>query len=95
MCLCLDEGRKILRVLLDAAAAVPERCPQSWLDVRAAGSVLTFVDSRYSEAALGEQVRSCVTGVRRIEADALPLRAIFVALARDARRRATATTVKP
>ena len=86
---------RAVRVLLDAAAAVPERCPQSWLDVRAAGSVLTFVDSRYSEAALGEQVRSCVTGVRRIEADALPLRAIFVALARDARRRATATTVKP
>jgi ABC-2 type transport system ATP-binding protein len=84
-----------VRVLLEAAAAVPERCPPSWLDVRAAGSVLTFVDSRYSEAALGEQVRSCVTGVRRIETDALPLRAIFVALARDARRRATATTVKP
>ena len=84
-----------VRVLLDGTAAVPARVPESWLDVRAAGNVLTFVDSRYSEAAFGERVRSCVAGVRRIEANALPLRAIFVALARDARRRAgAATTVK-
>jgi ABC-2 type transport system ATP-binding protein len=85
-----------VRVLLDGAAAVPARVPEGWLDVRAAGNVLTFVDTRYSEATLGEQVRSCATGVRRIDANALSLRAIFVALARDARRRGgAATTVKP
>jgi ABC-type multidrug transport system ATPase subunit len=85
-----------VRVLLDGAAAVPARVLDTWLDVRAAGNVLTFVDSRYSEAALGDCVRSCVSGVRRIDVESLPLRAIFVALARAARPRPTAAvTVKP
>ena len=84
-----------VRVLLEGAAAVPARTPETWLDVRAAGNVLTFVETRYSEATLGERVRSCVAGVRRIDADALPLRATFVALARAARSRSAATTVKP
>ena len=85
-----------VRVLLEGEAAVPARIPETWLDVRAAGNVLTFVETRYSEPTLGERVRECVAGVRRIDAEPLPLRAIFVALARAARARPTAaTTVKP
>jgi ABC-2 type transport system ATP-binding protein len=79
-----------VRVLLDGAAAAPARVPDNWLDVRAAGNVLTFVDTRYREAELGKSVRSCVAGVRRVDANALPLRAIFVALARAARARSAA-----
>ena len=83
-------------MLLDGEAAVPARVPDTWLDARAAGNVLTFVETHYSEATLGERVRACVAGVRRIDAEPLPLRAIFVALARAARSRSTAaTTVKP
>jgi ABC-2 type transport system ATP-binding protein len=85
-----------VRVLLDGTAVVPVDFPDTWLDVRAAGNVLTFVDTGYSEADLGERVRACVAGVRRIDANGLPLRAIFVALARAARHRsAAASTVKP
>jgi ABC-2 type transport system ATP-binding protein len=85
-----------VRVLLEGEAAVPARAPETWLDVRAAGNVLTFVETGYSEATLGERVRGCVAGVRRIDAEPLPLRAIFVALARAARSRSTpAVTVKP
>jgi ABC-2 type transport system ATP-binding protein len=84
-----------VRVLLDGEAAVPTRTPDTWLDVRAAGNVLTFVETRYSTATLGERVRGCVAGVRRVDAEPLPLRAIFVALARAVRARpAAATTVK-
>jgi ABC-2 type transport system ATP-binding protein len=84
-----------VRVLLDGAAVVPKQAPEAWLDVRAAGNVLRFVDTRYSEATLGQRVRSCVAGVRSIDADPLPLRAIFVALARAARpRSANAAAVK-
>ena len=71
-----------VRVLLEGEAAVPAPRPETWLDVRAAGNVLTFVETRYAEATLGERVRACVAGVRRIDAEPLPLRAIFVALAR-------------
>jgi ABC-2 type transport system ATP-binding protein len=85
-----------VRVLLDGEATVPARTPDTWLDVRAAGNVLTFVETRYSELTLGERVRASAAGVRRIDAEPLPLRAIFVALARVARARPTvATTVKP
>jgi ABC-2 type transport system ATP-binding protein len=85
-----------VRVLLEGQAEVPARAPETWLDVRAAGNVLTFVETRYSEATLGERVRGCVAGVRRIDAESLSLRAIFVALARAARSRPTAAiAVKP
>jgi ABC-2 type transport system ATP-binding protein len=93
-----DLGARVreVRVLLDGAAVVPAGVPETWLDVRAAGNVLTFVDTRYAESTLGERVRSCVAGVRRIDANALPLRAIFVALARAARsRRAGTPAVQP
>jgi ABC-2 type transport system ATP-binding protein len=85
-----------VRVLLDREAVIPALVPDTWLDVRAAGNVLTFVETRYSEALLGEGVRSCVAGVRRIDAEPLPLRAIFVALARAIRAKpAAARTVTP
>jgi ABC-2 type transport system ATP-binding protein len=85
-----------VRVLLEGLATAPAHAPETWLDVRAAGNVLTFVETRYSEATLGEQVRGCVAGVRRIDAESMPLRAVFVALARAARSHPTAaTTVKP
>ncbi len=83
-----------VRVVLDAPAALPAPIPDGWLDVRAEGQVLTFVDSHYSETTLGERVRSCVTGVRRIETESLPLRSIFVALARSRRGNRPSTTVQ-
>jgi ABC-type multidrug transport system ATPase subunit len=81
-----------VRVVLDAPAAPPARVPAGWLDVRASGNVLTFVETHYSEAELGNLVRACVPGVRRIDTESLPLRSIFVALARATRNRPAAAT---
>ena len=49
------------------------------------GNVLAFVDTRFSEEALGERIESVVAGVRRIDAQPMPLRSIFTTLARAAR----------
>jgi ABC-2 type transport system ATP-binding protein len=74
-----------VRVTLDHPAGVPERLPKEWLQVRAFGNVLSFVDTRYSEPDLGERVRSLLGPVRRIDAEPMALRAVFTTLARAAR----------
>ena len=64
---------------------MPENVPKEWLQVRAMGNVVSFVDTRYSEADLGERVRSLLGPVRRIDTQPLPLRSVFTTLARAAR----------
>jgi ABC-type multidrug transport system ATPase subunit len=95
----LDAGRMLLeesmsdlnarlrevRVTLERPAAVPERLPKEWLQARAFGNVLSFVDTRYSEDDLGERLRSLLGPVRQIDAQPMPLRSVFTTLARAAR----------
>lgn len=95
----LDEGRLLfeeamenltarfreVRVTLDQEAAIPREVPRGWLHVQPLGSVLTFVDTHFSEGAIGERVRSQLSGVRNIETEPMSLRSIFTTLARAAR----------
>jgi ABC-2 type transport system ATP-binding protein len=74
-----------IHVTLDGNALAPRQLPKNWLQLRATGSVLTFVDTNFSENGLGERVRSIVSGVRNIDAQPMPLRSIFTTLARAAR----------
>lgn len=74
-----------VHVTLEREASAPGQMPKDWLHVRAAGSVLTFVDTRFSEDRLGERIESLVGGVRRIDAQPMGLRSIFTTLARAAR----------
>ncbi|HEY4365398.1 MAG TPA: ABC transporter ATP-binding protein [Bryobacteraceae bacterium] len=95
----LDEGRLLfeesmgdlnarfreVHVTLEREAAVPGNVPKDWLYVRTAGSVLSFVDTRFAENGLGDRVRSVLNGVRNIDTEPMGLRSIFTALARAAR----------
>ena len=95
----MDEGRLLfeesmndltarfreVRVTLDGNAVEARRAPSAWLDVRVSGNVMSFVDSQFSETALGERVEVVAGCVRRIDAEPMPLRSIFTALARSAR----------
>jgi ABC-2 type transport system ATP-binding protein len=95
----LDEGRLLfedsmenltarfreVRVTLDREAAVPVEAPKTWLHLRPIGSVLTFVDSTFSETAFAELVSAKLSGVRTIETEPMSLRSIFTTLARAAR----------
>ena len=74
-----------VHVTLEREASAPRQPPHGWLQVRAMGNVLAFVDTRFSEEALGERIESVVAGVRRIDAQPMPLRSIFTTLARAAR----------
>ena len=74
-----------VHVTLEREASAPSQPPHDWLHVRAMGNVLAFVDTRFSEQALGERIESVVAGVRRIDAQPMALRSIFTTLARAAR----------
>lgn len=95
----LDEGKLLFQesmndltgrfrevsVTLEAEASRPEPVSKEWKQVRALGNVLTFVDTKFDEDRLGEQVRSRLGGVRGIVAQPMALRSIFTVLARSAR----------
>jgi ABC-2 type transport system ATP-binding protein len=72
-------------VTLDREAAAPGRAPGEWLNVRAMGNVVSFVDSRFSEDRLGAGIASLNGGVRNVDARPMSLRSIFTALALSAR----------
>jgi ABC-2 type transport system ATP-binding protein len=74
-----------VHVTLEREASAPHQMPEDWLQVRAMGNVLAFVDTRFAEAVLGERIQSLVDGVRRIDAQPMALRSIFTTLARAAR----------
>jgi hypothetical protein len=53
------------------------------------GNILTFVHSRFSEQDLGERIHSVLDGIRRIDAQPMALRSIFIAVASEAQNEAT------
>jgi len=78
-----------VRLTLSSPGPVPERLPQGWLEPALAGNVLSFVDSRFTEAALAQNVAARFQGVRSVDVQPLDLRAIFTTMARATRGDAT------
>jgi ABC-2 type transport system ATP-binding protein len=81
----LTERFREVRVTLEQAASAPDPLPSDWLCVRAVGSVVSFIDSRFSEETLGARIRSLLSGVRSIDTQPMALRSIFTTLARSLR----------
>jgi ABC-2 type transport system ATP-binding protein len=69
-------------VTTGALAAIPPGVPSSWLLPQAAGPVLRFVDSGFSETDSPGRIRSLLPGATDIQASPMPLRQIFITLAR-------------
>jgi ABC-2 type transport system ATP-binding protein len=74
-----------VRVILEADARPSGHTPATWLNLSVSGNVVSFVDVRFSHAALQEAVQSLFPGVRDIEAQPVALRTIFTTLARSRR----------
>ena len=71
-----------VEVSLNTNAAVPVDAPKTWLLPQVSGPVLRFVDSAFSKTDTPAQIRAVLPGARDIQATALPLRQIFITLAR-------------
>lgn len=80
-----------VRVVRTRQGDVPANLPADWLDARAEGAVLRFVDSQFAEANLAERVRTALPDAERVEVEAMGLRSIFTALARAMRGRTERT----
>lgn len=78
-----------VRITAERELQAPGRVPPHWLEVRIAGNVLSFVDTRFSDDGLQERLRPLVGSVQRIDAQPMGLRSIFTTLARTARDGAT------
>jgi ABC-2 type transport system ATP-binding protein len=86
----LQARLKTVRLVLDRDAQAPATLPDTWLDVRASGNVLTFVDTHYAEVGAAARLAALVPGVQRMEVEPVPLRTMFTALARADRNRRNA-----
>jgi ABC-2 type transport system ATP-binding protein len=77
-----------IRVVFDHAASAPEEPSPDWFQFAADGNMLQFIDSRFAEHISYERLNARFHGIRSIEAEPVPLRAIFTALARAVRNTA-------
>jgi ABC-2 type transport system ATP-binding protein len=72
-------------VTLAEPVVVPSPWPATWLQPEAAGTVLRFTDTQFDAERTPAELRHLLPGVRDIAANGMPLRAIFVALAKASR----------
>jgi ABC-2 type transport system ATP-binding protein len=87
----LEELRARVRevhVTLEGDAAVPAVAPAEWLDLKATGSVVSFVDTRFDEDRLRVQAVTVLGPARRIDIRPVELRSIFTTIARSIRKEA-------
>jgi ABC-2 type transport system ATP-binding protein len=70
----------------ETAPVLPEQWPASWLQPEAIGPVVRFVETRFDPERTPAEVRRVFPECRDIQAEGMPLRSIFVTLARASRR---------
>jgi ABC-2 type transport system ATP-binding protein len=79
-----------VRVTLQGPARIPDRVPENWLDLGISGSVLRFIDVKYSPDGLKTALDSLIPAIHEVEVQPVALRSIFTALARSGQRRGAA-----
>jgi ABC-2 type transport system ATP-binding protein len=77
-----------VQVTLEGEVRVPTMAPREWLDIRAAGNVLSFVDTRYSEGDLAARLAALPGTVRHVDTKPVALRNVYTTLARAIRNEA-------
>jgi ABC-2 type transport system ATP-binding protein len=82
----LKERFRSIRIIFDHPAHVPEEPSPDWFQLSAAGNTLEFIESRFSPHHSHERLNARLPGIRSIEAECIPLRTIFTALARTVRK---------
>ena len=67
---------------------LPREWPSGWLQPEATGPMMRFIDTGFSPDRTPERVRSLFPGLREMAVNGMPLRSIFVTLARASRTKA-------
>jgi ABC-2 type transport system ATP-binding protein len=70
---------------LDAAPTMPKEWPAAWLRPESIGPVVRFVDSRFDVEGTDARVHALFPGCRDMSVNGMPLRSIFITLAKTGR----------
>jgi ABC-2 type transport system ATP-binding protein len=70
----------------DAPPALPQKLPESWMQVGSSAGVIRFVETRFDPAQTIAQVRSVLGDPKDATFDPMSLRSIFLAMAKDGRK---------
>jgi len=81
-----------ITVTLNKPGSVPAVIPASWLQVEASDSVVRFVESRFVPVQSQKDIASVFSGAHEVNVDPMTLRSIFLAIAKNGRGRATASS---
>ena len=73
-----------VEVIVEPPAVLPSKpeWPRTWLKPEAAQAVIRFVESQFEPERTNSEIRRVFGGVQQISVNAMPLRSIFVTLAR-------------
>jgi ABC-2 type transport system ATP-binding protein len=74
-----------IEATFEAAAAAPAPLPPDWLAPEVSGHTLRVIDPKAGEPGGEDRVREVLRGATRVEVSPMPLKAIFMALARTFR----------
>lgn len=74
-----------VQITLAGEAVIPEVVPSEWMNAKAMGSVVSFVDTRFAESTMSGRLSPYWKDIQRVETKPLSLRAIFTTLARAKR----------
>jgi ABC-2 type transport system ATP-binding protein len=69
----------------DSPPERPREMPAHWMHLDIAGNVVRFVETQYDERAIADLARRVFPTHREMEVNGMPLRSIFVALAKKGR----------
>lgn len=72
-------------VTFDAAPQLPREWPANWLQQEAGAAAVRFIETRFDQERTAADVRRVFPGCRDMVVNAMPLRSIFVTLAKSAR----------
>lgn len=80
----LSDRFREIEITFDAAPPLPADWPASWLRPESSAAVIRFTDSRYDPERTIAEIRARLPGARDISATPMPLRSIFVTVAKAA-----------
>ncbi len=84
----LSERFREVEVTLEAASTLPAVLPTTWLRPESSNLMVRFVETQFDSERTAADVRRVFGNVQQVTVNPMPLRAIFVALAKTGRRAA-------
>jgi ABC-2 type transport system ATP-binding protein len=91
----LTDRFRDVTVTLGDRSSLPADWPAAWLQLQASDSVIRFVHSGYQPDATERELAAMFPGARNVSFDPMPLRAIFLAIAKSNRNRPSMVIESP